>query len=189
MFRFIVAYASLEGQTEKIAHHVARQIENHGHVARLFNTRDAKFEADTGEFDAAIVAGSLHMGDYEPELTEFVATHAETLNRVPGSFLSVSLSPASADPDDRHDADTRAAQFIQTTGWKPGRTEQVGGAVHERGYGFFKRLLVHAALRRKGVTLDESGNTEFTDWPALDQFVRAFVTEAVTGAAEQRSTP
>ena len=179
MLRFIVAYASLEGQTDKIAHHVARQVERRGHVARLFDVRDAERAADAGDFDAAVIAGSVHMGTHDQALAAFVTQHLEALQSVPSALLSVSLAAASSEASDRQGATEIAKAFQEATGWEAGHTKLVAGAVDDRRYGFVKRAFMHALLNRKGVALDPSGYTEFTDWPALDRFVREFVAEAV----------
>ncbi|MGI9384590.1 MAG: flavodoxin domain-containing protein [Methyloligellaceae bacterium] len=183
MLRFIVAYASLEGQTDKIAHHVAHQIERRGHVARLLDVRGPENTTEAGDFDAAIVAGSVHMGAHDAALEAFVTRHLNAIRQVPSALLSVSLAAASSDADDRHGAEECAETFQEKTGWAPDWTKLVAGAVDDRKYGFIKRFFIHALLNRKGVALEPSGYTEFTDWPALDSFVRDFVTEALARQA------
>jgi len=186
MLRFMVAYHSEEGQTEKVAHHVARQIENHGQVARLIQTDDVDDISEVGGFDAAIVAGSLHMGAYGSDLAEFVTRHSGELNKVPSAFLSVSLSAASGDPLDLVGTEKDALEFQGETGWSPEHTQYVAGAVRDRQTGILKRLVIHAIMRIKGVELDPSGTTEFTDWRALDRFVTGFVAEVAATRADAR---
>ena len=175
MQRFVVAFASQAGQTEKIAHHVARTLENAGQIARLIDVGSEDDISDVGECDAAIIAGPMRMGMHGPALAAFVAENREMLNAVPSAFLSVSLSAASPDPRERHEAEDRAVLFEEETGWRPDHTRIIGGAVHDRAHNPIIRFILHAILRRKGVTLDPSGNTEFTDWAALDRFVLEFM--------------
>jgi len=186
MLRFMVAYHSEEGQTEKVAHHVARQIENRGQVARLIQTDDVEDISEVGAFDAAIVAGSLHMGAYGPALAEFVSKHSGELNKVPSAFLTVSLSAASSDPLDLVGTERDALEFQEETGWSPEHTQYVAGAVRDRQTGVLKRLIIHTIMRLKGVGLDPSGTTEFTDWRALDRFVTGFVAEVAATRADAR---
>jgi menaquinone-dependent protoporphyrinogen oxidase len=175
MLRILVVFSSSEGQTEKVAHHVARQIENKGCAARLVSAHATDDAAAIGDFDAAIVAGALHMGAHGPALATFISEHADALNAAPSAFLSVSLSAASDDPADVAGALEAIKDFEAATGWTPRRTQLVAGAVHDRQMGFFKRLLIHTLMARKGVELDPSGNTEFTKWPTLDRFIGDFV--------------
>lgn len=186
MLRFMVAFHSEEGQTEKVAHHVARQIENHGQVARLISTDDIEDISEVGGFDAAIVAGALHMGAYGFALKEFVFKHADDLNKVPSAFLTVSLSAASDDPLDLVGTERHALEFQQETNWTPEHREYVAGAVRDRQTGPLKRLMIHTIMWMKGVKLDPSGTTEFTDWPALDRFVKGFVAEVVASRSDAR---
>jgi len=182
MLRILVVYSSSEGQTEKVAHHIARQIENKGHVARLVSAHQSDDLAVLGDFDAAVVAGGLHMGAHGPALAAFISEHATALNAGPSAFLSVSLSAASDDPAEVAGALEAIKDFEIATGWTPRRTQLVAGAVHDRQLGFFKRFVVHTLMRRKGVELDPSGNTELTKWPALDRFIGEFITLVETTA-------
>ena len=186
MLRFMVAYHSEEGQTEKVAHHVARHIENRGQVARLIRTDDVDDISDAGAFDAAIIAGAVHLGAYGPALAEFVTKHAGELNQVPSTFLTVSLSAASDDPLDLVGTEKHALEFQQETGWSPEHTQFVAGAVRDRETSLPKRLMIHAIMWMKGVELDASGTTEFTDWRALDRFVTGFVAEVAASRADAR---
>ena len=95
----------------------------------------------------------------------------------PRPFLSVSLSAASDDHEDIQGAVDAVRTFEHDTGWTPHRTQLVAGAVHARRTNFIKRLLLGSVLRKKGVELDPTGETEFTNWPALDDFVALFVAE------------
>ena len=187
MQRFVVAYASQAGQTEKIAHHVARTLENAGQIARLIDIGSEDDISDVGECDAAIIAGPMRMGVHGPALAAFVREHRQMLNAVPSAFLSVSLSAASPDPRERHEAEDRAILFEEETGWRPDHTRIVGGAVHDRAHNPIIRFILHAILKRKGVALDPSGNTEFTDWPALDRFVLAFMRDVAASGQKKAS--
>ena len=190
MLRFLVVFSSSEGQTEKVAHHAARQIENRGHAARLISAHRPGDLASMGDFDAAIVAGAVHMGAHGPALATFVSEHATTLNAVPSAFLSVSLSAASGDSADIAGALEAIKDFENATGWTPRRSQLVAGAVHDRQMGPLKRLVIHTLMRRKGVDLNPSGETEFTNWPVLDRFIGEFTAlaeKSSAGGAQQPS--
>lgn len=185
MQRFVVAYASQAGQTEKIAHHVARMLENAGHLARLIDVASEDDISDVGDCDAAIIAGPMRLGTHGPALTAFVSEHCAMLNAVPSAFLSVSLNAASTDPKDRRDAEARATWFEAEIGWRPEHTKIIAGAVRDRAHHPIMRFFLHTLLRRKGVALHPSGNTEFTDWPALDRFVLEFTREVAANSRKK----
>ena len=61
MPRYLIAYASREGQTEKIAHHIAHRLENDGALVRLIDLKAHETEAgadDCGDVPGAATAAA-----------------------------------------------------------------------------------------------------------------------------------
>lgn len=188
MARFLVAFASSEGQTEKIAHHVARRLEDAGHLTRLVDLKSGESEAGADECDAAILAGSVHRSKHHPALGSFVMRHTAALHGMPTAFLSVSLTAASKDDRERRALDEVVHAFLHDVGWQPDRVEYVAGAVHDRELGPIERLALHVIVDAHGVERHPSGNTELTDWVRIDDFVHAFAAGIKgTGAAGEGS--
>lgn len=179
MTRFLVAFASSEGQTKKIAHHVARRLEDLGHLTRLVDVMSGESEAGADDCDAAILAGSLHRSQHAPELTAFIARHLAALQAMPSAFFSVSLTAASHDPGEL-EALVRVVQaYLKQVGWKPGRVELVAGAVHDRELGPIERLVLHRIVDAHGVERHPSGHTELTDWKRLDEVIGQLADESL----------
>ncbi len=174
MLRYLVAYASREGQTEKIAHHVARRLEDDGALTRLIDIKAHETEAGADDCDAMVIAGSVHIGQFDPELSAFVMRHGEALRRCPSAFLPVSLSAASHEESERAAIDEIAQRFVAEHGWMPDAVLHVAGAVHDRQLNPIERAVLHAIVDSKGVERHPSGDTELTDWDSLDRFVRDF---------------
>lgn len=174
MPRYLIAYASREGQTEKIAHHIAHRLENDGALVRLIDLKAHETEAGADDCDAMIIAGSVHIGQFDPELSSFVMRHGEALRRCPSAFLPVSLSAASHEESERSAIDEIAQRFVAEHGWKPDVVYHVAGAIHDRQLNPIERVILHAIADSKGVERHSSGDTELTDWRGLDQFVREF---------------
>lgn len=174
MARVLVAYASTEGQTEHIAHHVARKLEDAGHVTRLIGLSSCEGEAGADDYDASILASSIHRGRFAPELTSFLMRHGPAIRAHRSAFLTVSLSAASQDEKERAGLREVTDRFLFESGWQPDFVEHVAGAVHDRLLSVFERAVLHAVVRQHGEELDPTGNTEFTDWPRLDTFVKSF---------------
>jgi menaquinone-dependent protoporphyrinogen oxidase len=175
MHRILVAFASREGQTGRIARHIAHQIEHRRLLARVVDIMAGETEAGADDCDAAIVAGSVHRGRYDPALASFVMRHAPALRRVPSAFLSVSLSAASAVPHERAAIDEIAQRFLAEAGWVPDGVLHVAGAVQDRTINVLERFALQTILKQHGVEPRPSGETELTDWAALDAFVRDFL--------------
>lgn len=174
MLRYLVAYASREGHTEKVAHHVARRLEDDGQLVRLIDVKTHETEAGADDCDAMVIAGSVHIGQFDTELANFVMRHGEALRRCPSAFLPVSLSAASHEQSERNAIDEIARRFVAEHGWAPDVIYHVAGAVHDRQLNSIERAVLHAIVDSKGVERDPSGDTELTDWAALDGFVRSF---------------
>jgi menaquinone-dependent protoporphyrinogen oxidase len=191
MHRILVAFASREGQADHIAHHIARQIENRKLLTRLVDVSAGETEAGADDCDAAIVAGSVHRGRYDAALASFVMRHAPVLRCVPSAFLSISLSAASAEPNERAAIDEIAQHFLAEVGWVPETVLHVAGAVHDRSVNVLERFVLRTILRQHGVEPRPTGDAELTDWVVVDAFVRDFLCRvpAAGAASEKVSEP
>lgn len=178
MSHFIIVYASHEGQTQKVAHHVARQVENLGHTARLINVGDAEKDADAGDFDAAVIAGDLDSSERAAALAQFVQDHKPALEAAPCALLSVRLEAGMKEASGKRAVQDGINTFEEMTSLRPDRTLPVGGAYHDRGHSGMARALHHVWMHLKGITPDPSGHTELTDWQALEAFIREFITDS-----------
>lgn len=174
MRRVLVAFTSQEGQTHHIAHHVARKLEDKGFLVRLIDILEEETEAGADDCEAMILAGSIHRGSYHHALSSFIMRHGPSLRAVPSAFLSVSLSAASDESNERAAIDEISNRFLAENGWSPERVQQVAGALHDRELNFVERQVLHKIIDSKGVVRHPSGNTEFTDWTELDRFVFEF---------------
>jgi len=183
MLRILVTYDTSDGQTEKVAHHVARQIERRGQAARLVNLDSPDDKSEIGDFDASFIIGAVHGGQHSQRLTEFVRSSKQSIERTSNAFLSVSLSAASHETTDKLDAEAFMQEFERETGWTPQYSMQVAGALHERQFGWFQRTIVRVLLKQRNIVPEPSGETELTNWPALDDFVRMFVEQVVSSTA------
>ncbi len=177
MPRVLVAYATEEGQTTKIAAHVAQVLSE--------RNLDVDLRALTGDgvdltpYNGVLVSASVHAGRFSADLVAFVRNHREELEARRSAFLPVSLSKAVAEsvtspPERRAEgrADLKKAVnlLLQETGWRPTEVHEVAGALPYTRLGFFKRLLLRSIAGQTGLPTDTSQNHEFTDWVDLDAF-------------------
>jgi menaquinone-dependent protoporphyrinogen oxidase len=164
--KILIAYASTDGQTRKIARFAADRLAGQGHAVELLNVEDAE-GLDLSRFDGAILAGSLHVGGFQKALRAFVITMREALAGMPTLFLAVSLSAAGSDPEDWQGLRQCLADFIDDTGWTPGRTEHVAGAFRFTEYDFFRSWAMRRIADQKGQKVEPGKDREYTDWAAL----------------------
>jgi len=171
----MVAYATSEGQTRKIARRVADRIADNGQTVEMLGLSDAD-DIDLQRFDRVILAASVHGGQYQRALTDFASKNAALLRGKPTLFLSVSLSASGHDADDWLGLDRISQDFEQATGWKPGRIEQIAGAYRPSEYDIFRRFIMRRIIATKDPEADLAADKEYTDWQALDQVVSDWLT-------------
>ncbi len=173
--KILIAYATTDGQTLKIAEFMAERIRQAGHEAELFDTNSRRDDVDLDQFDKVIVAGSVHQLKHQKCLEIFVFAKREKLEAMPSMFVSVSL--ASAFPDAHYQAVEYCERFVSDTGWKPDKVAYVAGAVRHEDYGYFReQILEHLVL--EGAHYDDLvDDHEFTDWQAVGEAVQSFLAD------------
>ena len=168
--KVLVAYATSEGQTRKIARQAADRIADANKSVELLELSDTD-DIDLGRFDGVILAASLHGGQYQRTLSDFAAKQAKTLQKKPTLFLSVSLAAAGHEAEDWKGLDRVLNDFTEATDWTPGRVEQVAGAYLPSEYDIFRRFIMRRIIASKNLGIDLDADFEYTDWSALNVIV------------------
>ncbi|GHG79135.1 flavodoxin domain-containing protein [Pseudodonghicola xiamenensis] len=171
--RILISYASTDGQTRKICRFAAEQLIAQGRSVEMLPVGDAA-EIALAAFDAAILAGSVHLGRLQPELSDFCAEHAGTLNRMPTLLLVVSLAAAGSDPAERAELDRIADRFTSAAGWRPDRVEHIAGAFRFSAYGPLRRLAMRWIAWHKGQRVARGQDREYTDWAGLAALLKGW---------------
>jgi menaquinone-dependent protoporphyrinogen oxidase len=177
--RVLVAYASREGQTRKIAEHLGTRLREHGVCVDVVDVRTPPSADELASYAHVVLAASIHIGKHEREMRDFVRSNAMALARIATSFLSVSMSEASVeDPKRAPEQRARAAanvkqaidRFLAETGLHPGRVMPVAGALKYLEYGWLVRFVMKRISKAEGGPTDTSRDYEMTDWASLDRF-------------------
>jgi len=178
--RAVVFYATREGQTRRIAEHVASELRRRHVDVDLYDVNTLRGWVDWSRYGWSCVAASVHAGHHEPEMIAFVKRYRQELDRLRAVFLSVTLSEAGAEdpraPRERREQSAADAQrmidvFVEETGWRPARALPVAGALAYSHYNFIIRFVMKCIARKAGAPTDSSRDYEFTDWSALDRFI------------------
>ena len=189
----VVFYATREGQTRRIAEHVAADLRRRQEDVDVYDVNTLPESIDWSRYDWACVAASVHAGHHEREMIAFVKRYRQDLDRLRAVFLSVTLSEAGAEdtraPRERREQSAADAQrmidvFVEETGWRPAGALPVAGALAYSHYNFIIRFVMKCIARRHGAPTDTSRDYELTDWSALDRFISgaAPTTDATAGA-------
>ena len=172
--KFFIAYATVEGQSRKIAERLASIMENRGHQAVIASATEMS-EYTLERPDGVILCAPIHAGRYPSYFTDFVRREVDWLNAIPSAFVSVTLSIASDDPKEREEAARFPVALAAETGWEPRAIRNVAGALRYTEYDFFKRWMLKRIADKHNAPTDTSNDYELTDWTALESFAVDFI--------------
>ena len=165
-------YGTTDGQTAKIAGAIATTLRTQGFEVDVVEAdRDAPAP---DVYDGIIVGASLHAGGYQRSVRRWVRTNAHALKEKPTAFLSVCLAVLEQNPKVQQDLLGIINRFVSSTGWQPGVTKPVAGALLYTRYSPLKRWIMKRMVQKAGGDTDTSRDYEYTDWIDLRAFADAF---------------
>jgi menaquinone-dependent protoporphyrinogen oxidase len=173
MAKALIVYGTTEGQTAKIAQHIADAGRRLGHEVSVQHAPDVG-DADLETFDSVIVGASLHEGRYQRAVRTFVDRHKSFLASRRSAFFSVSLAAASHDPEERAEALRIADKFLSGAGWAPNEIGSFAGALKYTQYSWLKRKVMKSIAAKEGGEVDTSRDFEYTDWGEVTHFAEGF---------------
>ena len=171
----LVLYATLEGQTKKIAERIAQELRNKGHQVGIHSGEHLPADFGIESYDAAILGGSIHMGHYPKSLIRFVQQYHDWLNNHPSALFTVCMAIRSQRPESRQEANAYSEKFTTETQWRPTQTVTFAGAVKYTKYGILTRYIMKWIAKREGGSTDTSRDHEYTDWDAVVRFSEQFI--------------
>jgi len=184
--QILIVYGSLEGQTKKIAERIAAILEGKGHKVTTLPDGRAPAGPALERFDAAIVGGPVHMGKLPKPVVQFVTTHRDWLDKVPGAFFTVCMAINSKRPGSREQAIRYGTEFLTQSGWRPRLNATFAGAVKYTQYDFITRFIMKMISKREGGSTDTTHDHEYTDWDSVAHFAEEI--HAALGASAHEQT-
>lgn len=173
--RFLILFSTTEGHTRELCQFAARVLREAGFQATLEEATPAtSAKVLIAEYDGVLLAGSLHVGRFQPGLVELARFHHDVLAAKPSAFVTVSLSAAGHNPEDWEGLEDCVRRFQHETLWTPDSIHHAAGAIRYSRYDFFKRLALKHIARERGMKTVTSRDYDLTDYDALRQFVLAF---------------
>ena len=175
----LIIYASIEGQTARIAEFAQSELQKAGNTVSMVNAQ-GNDAIPLGDVDKVILAAPVHERRH-PKLFEamLVAQKAQLATR---DTLLISVSLSAAFPEGLEEAGEYVTELKMRTGFEPSAELLVAGAIRTGHYDYFAtQVLRHVVLRDRDYD-PSSEEHEFTDWAALSEGLAAFMAaETVPG--------
>ena len=184
MAKLVIIYGTSEGQTRKVAEHIAGVARGHGHPVKVVDIKQVPEDFELAAFDAAIIGASIHTGRYPATIVEFVKRQRPYLDRTPSAFFTVCLTAHDQTPAAKAQVQQYVTEFEQATGWQPAKVGIFAGALLYRQYNFVKRFMMRKISGSHGGETDTSRDWEYTDWDAVTRFAEDYL-----GAVDWVVTP
>jgi menaquinone-dependent protoporphyrinogen oxidase len=181
----LVAYATTEGQTRKIAEFIAERLRIRGHRVDLIDVVTPAAQQVLPHYQAAIVGGSVHQQRHQRPLEHFLKDNRAWLAALPVALFSVSLAAALDDMDSRLEARRILGELADDCSLSPCTVRCIAGALRYTQYDYLKRQLMRMIALGRGQADDPTKDVEYTDWIDVEAFVDEFLATArIAGSAK-----
>lgn len=181
----LIAFATTEGQTRKIARYTARSLEGAQHAVQVHDCSDESAPFEIAEFDAVILAASVHHKRYQNAFYRFVDTNLAALHEKPVALVSVSLAVTLA--SGAAEARSYVDEFTNETGLKTDAVHLAEGAIRYFEYSASEASTINLVVFKGQKKMPaRNGNPEYTDWKALEAFALSFLDEVAGKVSAKR---
>jgi len=179
MTTILIVYGTTDGHTRKIAQVLAENLRAQFCSVDIVDSAGMLRSLSPEGYDGVIVTASVHIGDYQRAVANWVRANAQMLNLLPTAFISVCLAVLEKGTKPRQESLRIMRRFLDRCGWRPTITKMVAGAVPYTRYGWLKRMMMKRIVAKAGGGTDTTRDYEYTDWNDLRTFSRDF-TELTT---------
>ena len=169
----LIVFATVEGQTAKIAHFISNVAKKSGFDTRLINTDQLPGQVKLDDVDRVVLLAPVHERRHPASFEAFIASFKDELVKRKALVLSVGLKAAFA--SGREEARDYLTEMLLRTSFEPDASALVAGAVRPDSYGYFEKEIVkHVVLLGRKID-PRDGVREFTDWDELTSIVKGFL--------------
>ncbi|MCY4045488.1 MAG: menaquinone-dependent protoporphyrinogen IX dehydrogenase [Cellvibrionales bacterium] len=165
--QYLLIYASVNGQTKKIADRIAATILQQGHHLEMVSIADAPASLDS--FDYVILGSRIRFGSHDKAITDFVKKHNAWLDQHLSAFFSVSLVARKTEKS-LPETNRYCQKFLAKTHWQPTQTAVFAGKLDYSLYNFWQKRIICLIMWMTNGPTDYSTKQEFTNWDAVDKF-------------------
>lgn len=176
MPRMLVVYGTTDGHTAVIARELGTALSECGARVDVVEAKYGSSKPSPRGYDGVIVAASVHIGGFQPNVLHWLRANREALARRPTAFVAVCLAVLQPESEVHQEVEEIIARFLRRAHWVPTLRRTVAGAIPFTRYGWLKRTVMRRIARKMGMATDTSRDYVFTDWDDLKGFARSCFT-------------
>lgn len=170
--KVLVIHGSRFGQSTKIAHAIASELENAGIDTDLVEL-NSHTSIDPLHHNGLILVTSVRYGYFDRNAYRFIAKYRGWINTVPSLAVTVCLTARS--PEKRSaQTNTYARKFLEKSKWS-GDIEVVAGSLEYPRYQPWDRLAIQMIMKITDGPTDPSTTIEYTDWDQVKQTAQRYI--------------
>lgn len=173
--KLLIVYGTTHGQTATIATFLQLALQQRGFQVVASNVKEPP-TPPLDQFDGIIIGASVVARGHQPAIATFIRDNVQALNAMPSAFFSVSASAGSSREAGRAAARRLCDGFLAETGFRPGLSECIAGAIKYTRYNILLRWYMKKASRMNGGSTDTSRDHEYTDWDQVRNFAQEIAT-------------
>ena len=173
MARILILFATIDGQTERIARRIGAVLNREGHAITFKGEHEPGLTSALEKSDAVVVGAGVRVGHHSKHLVKLVRDYGGSIAARPNAFFSVCLSAGGPGAKPAA-ASGYIDDFIRATGWRPAAIGSFAGALPYSRYNPFVRFMMKLIMGANGGETDTSSDYEYTDWAAVERFAEEF---------------
>ena len=183
MPKFLIIYGSVDGQTLKIAEHIAEIVRTRTDFqVDGFNAADLPADFSISGYQRILIGSSLRNRKYHPAVIKFIREYRDDLQQLPSDFYSVSLGDATCM---RRGVSKILKKLFEETAWQPRAVGRFAGALLYTKYDHWTKTFMGLAGWIMRYPTDTSRDHELTNWEDVDKFAD----EILKGLSSQAPEP
>lgn len=179
MAKFLIVYATEEGQSQKISEFMAGEIRSQGHEVEIHNCNEHNIFTGTINYAGILIGGSIHKSQFSEILTNWIKNNSALISKIPSAFFSVCLGILEKGAIAQDEERQIVINFFDEVSWYPRKTAIFAGALKYSKYGWFTKWMMKKIVEKAGGATDTSKDYEYTDWKAVSKFTTEFIKNAL----------
>lgn len=170
MNKTLIIFSSHDGQTQKIAHYIEKEINES--ECQVIQLEDA-LNLELSEYDKILIGASIRYGHYSKQLYRFIEKNHPILTDKNAAFYSVNLT-ARKEGKDTPEGSSYVQKFLTKSAWQPQLIGVFAGALYYPRYRFIDRVMIRFIMSITGGETDTTKEVEYTNWEKVGKFSRDF---------------